>query len=125
MIQEPLFLVVEDDLNIAKQVLGTLERMGFDNLKFATSLLQAHQACEPTLPDVAILDICLGFGVDTLNFGRSLERRNVQVIYLSGYCESDFERPIGGIAFMQKPFTRRMLEDSVRVALQPADAACA
>lgn len=114
-------LVVEDEAVIALQVREELERLGISGVHTAYSGEEAVRLAKQVLPDILIMDINLGAGIDGIEVARRLqEERFVPVIYLTAYSEPGLlmrAEETFPYAYILKPFHPHQLKVAVRMAL--------
>jgi DNA-binding response OmpR family regulator len=113
-----IIAIVEDERTIRETVAFALRREGYSVREFPDGL-QAWEALEKDLPDLAILDILLP-GLDGLELCRRLRRSSdrVPILFLSSKDE-EFDRvlglELGADDYLCKPFSVRELIARVRV----------
>lgn len=71
-------LIVEDDNLFGSLMMGALQNQGFET-KLATSALEAKRALGQFDPDVAVVDIDLGQGLNGIDFVRVISRTRPEV----------------------------------------------
>src|SRR4051812_21303828 len=109
-------LIVEDeaDMCLLLNILLNGKEMELDHVK---TLKAAEDYFRDTLPDVVLLDNKLpdGFGVDFIPFIKK-NYPSAKVIMITGYDPSvgDVAIENGADTFLQKPFTRENLYQSVK-----------
>jgi Response regulator containing CheY-like receiver, AAA-type ATPase, and DNA-binding domains len=122
-IKSKKILIVEDegDMCLLLNILLNGKSMELDhvqNLLSAEEYLQKHQ------PDVIILDNKLpdGFGIDFISYVKQ-KYPNIRIIMITGFDASAKDVAIenGADIFLEKPFTREQLYQSVVKLLQPIE----
>lgn len=110
-------LIVEDegDMCLLLNIMLNGKEMELDHVK---SLAAAQAYLDKEQPSVVILDNKLpdGFGVDFISFIKK-NHPNVKVIMISGYDSSVADVAIdnGADIFLEKPFTKNKLFESIQV----------
>ena len=102
-------LYLEDEIIIALDTAQTLEEMGFAEVAVAHNLRKARRLAEEHRFDVALLDVNLGGGELSLDFGRELMGRGVAVIFASGYNRREMEGEHDGLVFVEKPLNASVI----------------
>jgi signal transduction histidine kinase len=116
-------LLVEDDRELRKAAETTLISHGYKVLA-ATHAAEAEQLCSQHQGkiDLLLTDIVMP-GIDGWELARRLgqQRRDMKVIYMSGYTDKGMARPGASgteIVFVQKPFTPSGLSTRIREVLE-------
>jgi CheY-like chemotaxis protein len=104
-------LVVEDEYYIADDVAKLIESLGADVIGPTADLNEAHALLErePHI-DLAVLDIDLR-GDLVYSVAALLQRRNVPIIFATGYDESILPPDYLAVPRLEKPFDSAVLED--------------
>jgi two-component system, OmpR family, response regulator len=108
-------LIIEDegDMCLLLNIMLTGKEMELDHVK---SLASAEEYLQKEQPPVVILDNKLpdGFGIDFINFIKT-NYPSIKIIMISGYDGSakDVALYNGADIFLEKPFTRDQLYDSI------------
>ncbi|WP_116085950.1 response regulator [Tropicimonas sp. IMCC34011] len=113
MTAQPAILYVEDEIIIALDTAQTLEEMGFSNVVVAHTLDKARRLAAEQSFEIALLDINLGGGEISLDFGIELRERGTNVIFASGYNSDEMRLENPGCEFIEKPLTRKTIRDAV------------
>lgn len=113
-------LIVEDESIIAMHLRMTLLRLGYATLR-AGSGEEALKVAAEHHPDLAIMDIMLGDGMDGIETAERLwAEASTRVVYLTAYSSgailerAKHTEPMG---YMVKPFREEELRSTVEVAL--------
>jgi DNA-binding NarL/FixJ family response regulator len=120
-------LVIEDEAVVARDATTILADAGFDALPplFLADDAEAFVALHK--PDVVLLDIRLGHGVDGIELGARLRKRfDVPIVFVSAHSDSVTLARAGSLAhhgFVVKPFHPKQLVATVVAALSQADKA--
>jgi len=114
-------LVVEDEHLVAKDIRRKLQNMDYDVPAVANSGDEAVKAALQARPDVVLMDIDLGGGMDGIEAASRIRAElDVPVIFVSAYAnESLLERakittPFG---YILKPFQNDALRNNIEIAL--------
>src|SRR3979411_531226 len=124
----PTIALVDDDHNILTSISIGLEAEGYRIMTY-TDGASALDGFKISQPDLAILDIRMPRieGMEVLR--RLRQKSNVPVIFLTSKEEEIdelFALKMGADDFIRKPFSQRLLAESVKVLLRraaPKDAA--
>jgi DNA-binding NtrC family response regulator len=114
--EDSAILYLEDEIIIALDTAQTLRDMGFAEVSVAHNLRKARRLAEATRFDYALLDVNLGDGQLSLDFGRDLMARGVRVIFASGYNRAEMAAEHDGLVFVEKPLTAEVLGRAVAEA---------
>lgn len=114
-------LVVEDDCVIGEYIKETLEGFKYHVSGIALSGKDAIKKSQETYPDIILMDIKLGRGIDGIAAAEKIyENLYIPIIYLTSYTDkTTFERakktaPFG---YIVKPFNERELYTTIEVVL--------
>jgi two-component system OmpR family response regulator len=116
-------LIIEDegDMCLLLNILLNGEDMELDHVQ---TILAAEEYLKNEEPAVVILDNKLpdGFGVDYITFLKK-NHPSIKIIMISGYDPSvkDVAMENGADVFLEKPFTRNQLYNSIMSLLNPAE----
>jgi len=112
--------VVEDEALVAMGLQAMLAQIGCDRVHVFSSAEDALARLEELQPDVVLMDIRLGEGMDGLAAAREvMERRPCPVIITTAYAEERFlEEAMQSHVFgyLVKPITARQLASAIAVA---------
>ena len=114
-------LVVEDNRIVAEDIKNNLEEMGYAVSGVATSGEKALVAAKEQLPDIAIMDIRLGNGMNGIDTASEL-RQNYQIpiIYLTAHADKETvsrAKKTEPYAYLVKPFDVEELQSAVEIAI--------
>jgi len=120
MIPQVVIVVVEDDPAVNESLVLSLEKAGFQVQTFFTVEAFEKEALAPA--DVYLLDRQLG-GTDGLDLCRRLKSKpltqNIPVVIMSASPEAaQYMHEAGGDMFLEKPFTRKQLLDTLAKVLK-------
>ncbi|EPR39845.1 response regulator receiver protein [Desulfovibrio sp. X2] len=111
----PVVLIVEDESVTAMFVKLMLQRLGAHAVATAASGEEALEMAESLKPTLAVLDICLGEGIDGIETARRLkESHAVEVVFLSAYSDAEIRSramAVGPLAYLLKPLDVDRLQD--------------
>jgi len=122
-IKSKKILIIEDegDMCLLLNILLNGKNMELDHVQ---NLLAAEDYLQKQQPDVIILDNKLpdGFGIDFISYLKQKYPR-IRIIMITGYDASakDVAMENGADIFLEKPFTREQLYQSVVKLLQPIE----
>ena len=105
MVREGRILYLEDEIIIALDTAQTLRDLGFSEVCVAHNLRKARTLAEEQTFEVALLDVNLGDGALSLDFGRELLARGLPVIFATGYNSSEMRAEHGDLVFIEKPLS--------------------
>ncbi|EPR43641.1 histidine kinase [Desulfovibrio sp. X2] len=114
-------MVVDDERIVAMDIGRTLERLGYEVTALASSGEEAVVQAGETRPDLVLMDIRLGEGMDGVDASVQIaDLFDIPVIFLTAYSDdatldrAKRSRPFG---FLVKPFDERELHTTIAVAL--------
>jgi signal transduction histidine kinase len=117
----PRILVTEDEAIVARDIAMQLEGMGYQSVGIATHAEEALQMTQDLLPDLVLMDIQLGAGMDGIAAAGLIRTRfQLPVVFLSAYSAEDIlqraklTEPFG---YILKPFSERELSTTIAMAL--------
>lgn len=120
-------LIVEDNPIVAEDLKVKLKQLGYEVTAMAYSGRQALEEVAKQVPDIALMDIRLGEGINGIDTAAELKKRfNISVIYITAHADDDtLERakrtePYG---YIVKPFDDAELRSAIEIAVykQQAD----
>lgn len=112
--------IVEDELVIARTIVGTLEELGYTHCGPAISYTEAFEMLDTDKPDLLLLDIQLAGRKDGFDVAERLnETYKLPFIFLT--ANSDFEtidraKKVKPHAYIVKPFTKEELYAAIEIA---------
>jgi signal transduction histidine kinase len=114
-------LIVEDELLVAEDLSSRLKEIGYDVTETVSSGEDAIISCEKKLPDLILMDIMLGDGMDGIETQKIIrEKYSTPVIYLTSYSDektvsrAKSTEPYG---YIIKPFEERELYTTIEMAV--------
>jgi PAS domain S-box-containing protein len=118
---ETRILVVEDDVITSREITSRIQNLGYDLAETAFSGEEAIGKAEETHPDLVLMDIRLGTGMDGITAAEHIQTRfNIPVVYLTAYTDegtlqkAKITEPFG---YVTKPFNERALHVAIEMAL--------
>ncbi|MFO1193329.1 MAG: EAL domain-containing protein [Rhodoferax sp.] len=122
----PRILVVEDETIVALDIRQQLARQGYAVAGQASRGEQAVALAESLRPDLVLMDIQLGTGMDGIDAALAIRQRTgIPVVFLTAFSEEETlqraktAEPLG---YVIKPFTERELRAVLEMALSKAGA---
>lgn len=114
-------LIVEDESIIAIDIQNKLENLGYHVIETAFSGKEALEQIAQTPPDLILMDINLGEGLDGIATAEVIHKKyNIPVIFLTAYSDDKTlqrAKSTGPFGFMNKPFRQRELRATIEMAL--------
>lgn len=114
-------LVVEDESIVAKDIQGTLTRLGYDVPATASSAAVAYEKLEELKPDLVFLDIKLKGEEDGIHIAEHIKiKYNIPVIFLTSFVDQatlDRAKVTEPYGYIVKPFNETDLKTTVEMAL--------
>jgi signal transduction histidine kinase len=114
-------LIVEDELLVAEDISTRLKAIGYDITGTASTGEDSLKICEHNLPDIVLMDIMLGKGMDGIETHKAIkEKFDIPVIYLTSYSNpatvlrAKTTEPYG---YIIKPFDERELYTTIEMAI--------
>ena len=113
-------LIVEDEAIVAMDLRLHLQALGYETSAMAATGEQALELALRFRPDLALMDVSLGEGMDGIEAAGYIQALGVPVVFLTAYAdESTLDRakrsdPYG---FLVKPFDERALHSTIEMAL--------
>ena len=98
-------LLVEDDISLAERLETLLATLGYREVYFADSLTDAQDIVQSESIDIALLDVNLADGLQTVSLGRDLAQQGVRVLFMSGFNAEEMARATQGFEFVEKPLS--------------------
>ena len=114
-------LIVEDQRTIAGAIRTRLRGLGYDVAGVAASGKEAVSKAEELLPDLILMDIKLGDGIDGIEAALQIrDSLQIPVVYVSAYADQEIlarARATEPAGFINKPFTTKDLLTTIDLAL--------
>lgn len=125
MMDKKRIMVVEDEGVVALDIRQSLEDLGFDASEMAVSGEEAVAKAMEHPPDLILMDIRLGAGMDGVEAALRIgERLDIPVIYLTAYTDEPTlvrAKLTGPFGYMVKPFAEKELRINIEMALYRHD----
>jgi CheY-like chemotaxis protein/DNA-binding CsgD family transcriptional regulator len=122
MMNAEKILVVDDDQTTARIVQLQLLKLGYPGVAIAKSGTEAIAKAQSCNPDLMLMDIKLGRGMDGIEAAKLIMNEfHVPVIYLTAYSDEDLltrameTRPLG---YVNKPLRENDLRTTIALALE-------
>ena len=101
-------LIVEDEIMIATLYMRMLERSGYHVLDHAESGEKAIESVKEIRPDLILMDIFLGTGIDGVDAAREIIAidKEIAIIFVSGFDDKSTKKRIkelGNYRLVAKP----------------------
>lgn len=103
-------LLVEDEIAFAERMEGLLTTLGYSKVFVVTTLEDAIDIASSEALDVALLDVNLRDGLQTVGLGRNLAKQGVRVLFMSGFNAEEMARATRGFEFVEKPLSLSRLK---------------
>lgn len=113
-------LIVEDEMIIANDMRMMLESMEYTVCGIAKSITKAQMLLSEYTPDLALVDINLGKGMEGIELGRQLRDRQIPFIFCTSYSDKktvDEAKQVHPAAYLVKPFSKDDLFVAIELAL--------
>lgn len=114
-------LVVEDQRAVAGALQVRLRGLGYDVAAVARDGFEAIEKATLLQPDLILMDIKLGDGMDGIQAAREIRTQvDIPVIFVSAYVDRELlerARNTGPAGFINKPFTTKDLLTTIDLAL--------
>ncbi len=118
---KPRILIVEDERIVALDIQGRLQEMNYDVAGMASSGEDAMSAVGALHPNLVLMDVNLGGGIDGIETAlRIKDRYHVPVVYLTASFDNETLRRIRAtepFAYVMKPFEQAELHAALEIAL--------
>lgn len=121
MVAMARILVVEDEGIVGLDIRQSLEGLGYADAGLATSGEEAIIMAQAMQPDLVLMDIRLGDGMDGIDAAMAMgDHLDAPVIYLTAYTDeptlerAKLSQPFG---YLVKPFDRKELQTTIEMAL--------
>jgi PAS domain S-box-containing protein len=118
---KPRIFVVEDEAVVALDIRHRLQELGYDVAGMASSGEDAMSAVGVTRPDVVLMDVNLGGGIDGIETAaRVREHFHIPVVFLTAFSDAELIARIRltePFAYVLKPFEEAELHAAIEIAL--------
>ncbi len=114
-------LVVEDQRAVAGALRMRLRGLGYDVLDIAKDGAEAVEKAGALRPDLILMDIRLGDGIDGIEAAQQIRAQfDIPIVYVTAYADYDLldrARATHPAGFINKPFTTKDLLTTINLAL--------
>jgi PAS domain S-box-containing protein len=114
-------LIVEDEAIVAMDIRNRLELLGYTIPGIASSGEQAIKMTAETCPDLVLMDIMLGDGIDGIEAAELIHKRtDIPIIFLSAYADEKIlsrAKITKPFAYILKPFEERELHYAIEIGI--------
>ena len=118
---KPRIFIVEDEAVVALDIKGRLQHMNYEVAGMASSGEDAMPAVGALRPDVVLMDISLGEGMDGVEAAaRIKEQFHIPIVFITAYNDAELIARISltePFAYVLKPFEEAELHAAVEIAL--------
>ncbi|MCV2355833.1 EAL domain-containing protein [Paucibacter sp. B2R-40] len=118
---KPRILVVEDETIVARDLLQQLAELGYESVGHVTRGEDAIELAGLAKPDLVLMDIQLGGGLDGISAAQAIrDRFSLPVVFLTAFAADEtlarakLTEPFG---YILKPFSERELRTVLEMAL--------
>jgi DNA-binding response OmpR family regulator len=112
-------LYLEDEPLISLDTTDFLREFGFESVEAVFKLDSAIKKADGKKFDIVLLDINVGNGETSLEFGQQLIDSGANVMFASGNSSGAKELREAGFRFVDKPFNREILLSELEAMLAP------
>ena len=116
---KPKILVVEDESIIAMDLKVTLSKLGYEVTSIVNNALAAIQKAEQDKPDLILMDIMLGDGIEAAK--RISYNHSTPIIYVTALRDEGTMKKASlpePYLFLSKPYTENELKQSIEDILK-------
>lgn len=121
MLTKPSILIVEDEFFIAHDIQKVLQKYGYGAVSIASSGEECLDIVSAEKPDLILMDIKLGSGIDGIETSRFIMKDyDIPVIFLTAHSdESTLQKAkhTATYGYIVKPINKRELYSSIEMAL--------
>jgi PAS domain S-box-containing protein len=114
-------VIVEDEFIVAADLRQRVQRLGYHVVGVATSGEEAVCKIREVRPDLILLDIQLGTGIDGVTVAhRVLEEQHLPIVFMTAYSDNETlqrAKLVGPCGYVLKPFEERELRTTLEMAL--------
>jgi PAS domain S-box-containing protein len=117
---QPQILIVEDEAIVAMDLKLHLQELGYDVVGLAASGPEAVGLALRLRPDLVLMDISLGAGMDGIEAARHVQAEGMPVVFLTAFADEGTlarAKESGPYGYLLKPFDERSLHSTVEMAL--------
>ncbi len=117
---QPQILIVEDEAIVAMDLKLHLQDLGYGVVALASGGEEAIQLTGSLRPDLVLMDISLGLGMDGIEAAKHVQAMGVPVVYLTAFADETTlarAKGSGAYGYLLKPFDERTLHSTIEMAL--------
>jgi len=122
MKRDTKLLIVEDELVSAKVIERILRNKGYVNIKTVSDGLAAINEVDLSQPDLILMDIDLGNGIDGIETAdKILAKFDIPIIYLTAYTTdalTERAKITGAFSYLTKPVNSETLVTNIELSLK-------
>jgi PAS domain S-box-containing protein len=114
-------MVVEDEGIVALDIQDSLERLGYHGVEVMSSGEEALAKAQESKPDLILMDIRLGQGIDGIQTAAAInDKLDIPIIYLTAFTDektvsrAKVTEPFG---YLIKPFIEKEIQTTIEMAL--------
>jgi CheY-like chemotaxis protein len=118
---KPRIMVVEDEGIVALDIQDSLERLGYHGVEVLSSGEEALIKAQETRPDLILMDIRLGEGIDGIETATAInDKLDIPIVYLTAFTDektvkrAQVTEPFG---YLIKPFIEKEIQTTIEMAL--------
>lgn len=119
--KKPTILIVDDDNTTTSVINIYLEGFGYDVIGTATTGRIAIEKAKNLKPDIVLMDIKLGSGLDGIDAAEIISRHfGIQIIFVTAYANDvniQRAKDINPVGFINKPIRDTDLKTTIELAL--------
>lgn len=117
----PRILIVEDEAICAEDLREILEQSGYTVCSIFSTGEQAVAGFSALQPDLVLMDIGLGDGIDGIQAAAQItSRSSIPVVFLTAYHDTDTlsrAKEINPYGYLVKPFVKETVDTTLQIAL--------
>lgn len=114
-------MVVEDQGIVANDIGMRLKGLGYEVVALCNSGEEAIDKAKEVNPDIILMDIMLGSGIDGIEAARKIkERQEIPLIFLTAYEDDQTlarAKEVAPLGYILKPYDERDLRTNIEIAL--------
>jgi PAS domain S-box-containing protein len=114
-------VIVEDEYIVAADLRLRVQRLGYHVAGVATNGEEALRKVREVMPDLLLLDIQLGSGIDGVTVAQKvLEVQHLPIVFMTAYSDNETlqrAKLVGPCGYVLKPFEERELRTTLEMAL--------
>jgi DNA-binding NarL/FixJ family response regulator len=115
-------MIVEDDVIVAEELSRGLQACGYEVAGYAVSSDEAIDLAHSVAPDLILMDVALGDGLDGITLARTIaDQIDIPIVFVTAYSAESFVDAAvraGAAGYIVKPFQIQQVTAAIKVALQ-------